>query len=107
MAIMLAKTYHALKAAGAPEEDAIAAAEELADYENRLTSIDHRLSIIETRLEALENGLVQFRAEVNARFSDIGSRFSDVGSRFTMLTWAVGINAAATIAILGVLLRGH
>ncbi len=28
-------------------------------------------------------------------------------ARFTMLTWAVGINAAATIAILGVLLRGH
>ncbi|HUC69946.1 MAG TPA: hypothetical protein VMS01_02020 [Stellaceae bacterium] len=107
MAIMLAKTYHALKAAGAPEDDAIAAAEELADYENRLTSIDHRLSIIEVRLTDLENGLSQFRTEVNARFSDVGSRFSDVGSRFTMLTWAVGINAAATIAILGVLLRGH
>jgi hypothetical protein len=107
MAIMLAKTYAAFKAAGAPEDDAIAAAEELADYENRLTSIDNtlssigaRVSIIEARVTNLENGLTQFRAEVNARFSD-------VGSRFTMLTWAVGINAAATIAILGVLLRGH
>ena len=107
MAIMLAKTYHALKAAGAPEDDAIAAAEELAEYENRLTSIDNRLSIIEVRLTDLENGLAQFRAEVNARFSDVASRFSDVGSRFTRLTWAVGINAAATIAILGILLRGH
>jgi hypothetical protein len=107
MAIMLAKTYHALKAAGAPEDDAIAAAEELAEYENRLTSIDNRLSIIEVRLADLENGLAQFRAEVNARFSDVNARFSDVGSRFTMLTWAVGINAAATIAILGILLRGH
>lgn len=107
MAIMLAKTYHALKAAGAPEDDAIAAAEELADYDNRLTSIDSRLSIIEARLANLDNELIQFRAEVGARFSDVGSRFSDVGSRFTMLTWAVGINAAATIAILGVLLRGH
>jgi hypothetical protein len=48
----------------------------------------------------VETGLAQFRAEVNARFSD-------VGSRFTMLTWAVGINAAATIAILGILIRGH
>jgi hypothetical protein len=100
MAIMLAKTYAAFKAAGAPEEDAIAAAEELADYESRLTSIDNRLAAIEGRLVAvetrvigLENGLTQFRADVNARF--------------TMLTWAVGINAAATIAILGVLLRGH
>jgi hypothetical protein len=100
MAIMLAKTYHAFKAAGAPEDDAIAAAEELADYENRLTSIDNRLSIIEARVSNVETGLAQFRAEVNARFSD-------VGSRFTMLTWAVGINAAATIAILGILIRGH
>ena len=33
MAIMLAKTYAAFKSAGAPEEDAAAAAEELADYE--------------------------------------------------------------------------
>ena len=90
---MPAKTYAAFKAAGVPEEDAIAAAEELADYENRLTSIDNRLSIIEARVVALENGLTQFRADVNARF--------------TMLTWAVGINAAATIATLGVLLRGH
>jgi hypothetical protein len=107
MAIMLAKTYHALKAAGAPEDDASAAAEELAEHENRPPSIDNRLSIIEARLTDLENGLAQFRAEVNARFSDVASRFSDVGSRFTMLTWAVGINAAATIAILGILLRGH
>jgi hypothetical protein len=114
MAIMLAKTYHALKAAGAPEDDAIAAAEELAEYENRPAPIDNRLSIIEARLSDLENGLSQFRAEVNVRFSDINARFSDinarvsdVGSRFTLLTWAVGINAAATIAILGILLRGH
>ena len=100
MAIMLAKTYAAFKAAGAPEGDAVAAAEELADYENRLTSIDTRLALIEGRLAAvearvtsLENGMTQFRADVNARF--------------TMLTWTLGINAAATIAILGVLLRGH
>ena len=107
MAIMLAKTYAAFKAAGAPDEDAIGAAEELANYENRLISVDNRLSTIEGRLTNLENAVTQFRAEVNARFSDVGARFSDVGARFTMLTWAVGINAAATIAILGVLLRGH
>jgi hypothetical protein len=104
---MLAKTYAAFKAAGAPDEDAIGAAEELANYENHLISVDNRLSTIEGRLTNLENAVTQFRAEVNARFSDVGARFSDVGARFTMLTWAVGINAAATIAILGVLLKGH
>ena len=100
MAIMLAKTYAALKAAGAPEEEAVAAAEELAGYEDRLASIDNRLATmegriaaVEARVSSLEVALTQFRADVNARF--------------TMLTWAVGINAAATIAILGVLLRGH
>ena len=41
MAIMLAKTYAAFKAAGVGDEQAAAAAEELADYENRLTSIDN------------------------------------------------------------------
>jgi hypothetical protein len=46
MAIMLAKTYAACKSAGAPEHDAIAAAEELADYENRLTSIVNKLTIM-------------------------------------------------------------
>jgi hypothetical protein len=38
MAIMLAKTYQALKAAGAAEDDAIAAAEELATPRRRSRS---------------------------------------------------------------------
>ena len=36
MSIMLSKTYDALLAAGAPEDKARAAAEEIAGYENRL-----------------------------------------------------------------------
>jgi hypothetical protein len=98
MAAMLAKTYAALKAAGAPEDAAQAAAEELADYDNRLASIDNRLAAMDGRFVAIEgrlghvaSGLAKLRADVNARFA--------------ILTWAVGINAAATIAILGVLLR--
>jgi phage shock protein A len=73
MALMQSKTYEALLAAGAPEDKAREAAEELAGYENRLASIDNRLSGVEGKL--------------------------------TVLIWAMGINAAATIAILGVLLR--
>src|SRR5436190_22132184 len=57
MAIMLAKTYQALKAAGAPEADAIAAAEELAGYENRVTNVENRLDRIENRLDHIENRL--------------------------------------------------
>ena len=73
MALMLSKTYEALLAAGAPEDKAREAAEELAGYENRMASIDNRLSGVEGKL--------------------------------TVIIWAMGINAAATIAILGVLLR--
>lgn len=68
--MMLSKTYDALISAGAPDDKAREAAEELADYENRLASIDNRLAAVEGKL--------------------------------SVITWAVGINAAATIAILGV-----
>ena len=100
MAIILGKTYAAFKAAGALEDMAQAAAEELADYETRLASIENRLATIDGRLIAVDARLTSFESRF-VQFS------SDVGSRFTMLTCAVGINAAATIAILGVLLRGH
>jgi hypothetical protein len=55
-------------------------------------SIGTRLSRVETPLEVLGRELNGFRAEVE--------------NRFAVPTWAVGINAAATIAILGDLL-GH
>ncbi|HUC72884.1 MAG TPA: hypothetical protein VMS01_16980 [Stellaceae bacterium] len=73
MPIMLSKTYDALISAGASEDKARDAAEELADHENRLSSIDNRLAAVEGKL--------------------------------TVMIWAIGINAAATIAISGVLLR--
>ncbi len=42
-----------------------------------------------------------FRSELSAVRTDVAS----LRGRFDVLIWAVGINAAATIAILGVLLR--
>jgi hypothetical protein len=73
MALMLAKTYTAFNAAGVGEDQAQAAAEELAEFETRFASIETKLTSVE--------------------------------SKVTVLLWAVGVNAAATIAILGVLLR--
>jgi hypothetical protein len=70
---MFSKTYEALVSAGAPEDKAREAAEELADYENRLASIDNRLAGVEGKL--------------------------------ALVICAIGINAAATMAILGELLR--
>jgi len=45
MAVMLSKTYDALVAAGAPEEKARAAAEELAAYETRFGIIETDLAV--------------------------------------------------------------
>ncbi len=45
MAMMLSKTYDALVSAGAPEEKARAAAEELAAYETRFGKIEQDLVI--------------------------------------------------------------
>jgi chromosome segregation ATPase len=89
MAIMLGKTYAAFKAAGVSDEQAEAAAEELAGYETRLASIDNRLASLDGKLTALD------------------ARISALADKLNVVVWAVGINAAATIAILGVLLRGH
>jgi hypothetical protein len=37
----------------------------------------------------------------------VEAKVAELAGQMTLLTWAVGINAAATIAILGILLRGH
>jgi hypothetical protein len=46
MAVMLSKTYDALIAAGAPEEKARAATEELSAYENRFAKIETDLAVL-------------------------------------------------------------
>lgn len=51
MALMLSKTYDALVAAGAPEDKAREAAEEIAGFENRLTRIETDIAIIKSKLE--------------------------------------------------------
>jgi phage shock protein A len=80
MALMLSKTYDALLAAGAPEDKARDAAEEIAAYENRLTRI-------ETDIALIKADLTSFRDEM----------------RQTMATktWVLSAMLAQTFAILG------
>ncbi len=54
MAVMLAKTYEALVAAGAPEDKAREAAEELAAYENRFAKIDKDLAVLKADMTAIK-----------------------------------------------------
>ena len=77
---MLAKTYAAFKAAGVDEDQAQAAAEELAAFEVRFASMKSSLCRIDGKLMAIERKL-------NVAFL------------------LIGVNAAAAIAILGVLLH--
>ena len=57
MPVMLSKTYDALISAGAPDDKAREAAEELANYENRLASIDNQLALMNGRLSTVEGKL--------------------------------------------------
>ena len=76
MPLMLSKTYDALVAAGAPEDKAREAAEEIAGYENRPINI--------------ENGVIKIEADL-------------VAIRETMATktWVLSAMLAQTFAILG------
>jgi hypothetical protein len=57
MALMLSKTYDAFIAAGAPEQKAREAAEELAAYETRFTKIEQDLAIIKWMLGVVIAGV--------------------------------------------------
>ena len=57
MAVMLSRTYDALIAAGAPEEKARAAAEELAGYESRFAKIETDLAVIKWMLGIVVAGV--------------------------------------------------
>ena len=50
MALMLSKTYDAFRAAGAPDDKAREAAEEIAGVEDRLTGIESDLKLLKWML---------------------------------------------------------
>ena len=50
MALMLSKTYDAFRAAGAPDDKAREAAEEIAGFEDRLTGIGSDLKLLKWML---------------------------------------------------------
>jgi hypothetical protein len=80
MALQLGALLDALEEAGASHGKATAAAEELASFEARFASTDSRLAGVEARL-------------------------SSIDGRISMLTWVLGIQASATLVILGSTLR--
>lgn len=122
MALMLAKTYAAFKAAGVDEDQAQAAAEELASFEGRFnslesgifhidgkaTAIEATVSVIEGKVSGIEGRITTLETRVTGLENRVGAleaRVAAVEAKISVLLWAVGINVATTIAILGVLLH--
>jgi hypothetical protein len=64
MPVMLPKTYDAFIAAGAPEEKARAAAEELATYEARFVKIEQDLAVIKWMLGVTLAGVLSLVVSV-------------------------------------------
>lgn len=77
MAMMLSKTYEALKAAGAPDNTAREAAEEIAGQQRDTTDL---------------------RTEMR-------TEFTDVRGELKLVKWMLGVNLAFSLAILVTLLR--
>ncbi|MGH6945477.1 MAG: hypothetical protein ACREH6_14830 [Geminicoccaceae bacterium] len=85
MARMIAEVYDALKSAGAPEEQARAAATAVAgqqDFEVRLDRIENHLDRLEDRLDRVD------------------ARVAKVESDLAVLKWMVGFTLAMNVAIL-------
>ena len=55
---MLSNTYEAFRVAGAPDDKAQEAAEEIAGYENQLVTVDNRLIRLEAMVAIVIAGVV-------------------------------------------------
>jgi hypothetical protein len=95
VALQLGALRDALIDAGATPDKAERVAEELATYENRFAGLDSRLVSIDGRLDRMDG-----------RLDGMDGRLAGLASHIGVLTWAVGINVAVTLAVLARLLVG-
>jgi hypothetical protein len=95
MPIMLSQTYDALVAAGAPEEKARAAAEEIAGYEDRLNAVAIDIATIKGDIAAIktELGGVATKGDLAA----IKTQLSGMATK----AWVLGTVLAQTFVLLG------
>lgn len=115
MTVMVLELYEALKAAGAPEDKAQAAARTVAHHDARFERIEHRLDRLEARIDALEVSIdarfAALEAKMDARFGAVDARFNalkaEMDARFqaleaqlSMLKWMNGIVIAGVVALI-------
>jgi hypothetical protein len=82
MTTMIVELYEALRAAGAPEDKAQAAAKALAEHDRRFGSIETELAGIHAEIKAV-------RAEVKV-----------VEGQVTMVKWVAGATFAGVLALI-------
>jgi hypothetical protein len=120
MTIMPGKVYAALRAAGAPDQEAMAAAEEMGGLHDQFgvlvgamqdlradmkAELQNLRADMKAELQGVRGELAEMRSEYRGEAASLRGEIAYLRGRFDILIWAVGINAATTIAILGVLLR--
>lgn len=79
MTTMIREIYEAFKEAGASEDKSSAAAEAIANYEDRTSGL---------------------RQHMDERFSAIDQKITAHDGRFTLLQWMLGFNLAISAAVL-------
>ena len=91
MATMIVELYEALKAAGAPEDKAQAAAKVLANTDDRFDRIDAKLAMIDARIGELDARV----ATVQAELPGLQVRLAKVEAELGMVKWIVsGVGSA-------------
>ena len=85
MSLMMGSVYDAFRSANVPDEKAREAAQDIAQYDDRLHGIERKVDSLESRVAALD---------------------AKVDSRFNLLQWMVGANTVLTVGVLLRLLTG-
>jgi hypothetical protein len=88
MAVMMGSLYAALVKAGAGEDEAKRAAEEVANFELRLNTLESKIDRLDSKFDS--------------RFQAVEARFD---AKFTLLSWMIGTNMAITLGVLALILR--
>jgi len=93
MALILDSLYDALKAAGAPEEQARAAARDVADDDNRLNRIERDTSLLKWMVGvviALLIGVFWMQWQVLDRLASLDARVGNLETRMTSVEERLG-----------------
>ena len=80
MATMIVELYDALKAAGAPEDKAQAAAMALANRNGRFDRVDERFNRVDAEILWLKTELGQVKTDVALLKTDVATLKTDVGT---------------------------